>query len=216
VANSFDRRVVSEPALSLMRALQQRVRCHLGGGAALSGVHLHHRRSRDLDLFCHEAQGVRELVGVLGEAAREAGVTARLVRDAGTFVRASVDLGEQSIELDLVYESTGDLSVPSVVDGVLVESLNDLRAAKLMCILSRLEPRDLVDLLFLDRAGYPPELDLALALQKDAGIDPSILAWLLGQYPTRPLPDMLVPLSEEELRRFRDDLRDRFKRGSVP
>ena len=58
------------------------------------------------------------------------------------------------------------------VEGVVVESLADLRANKLTCLLSRSEPRDLVDLLFLDRAGYPPERDLMLALRKDAGLDP--------------------------------------------
>lgn len=216
MASSFDRRVVPEPALALVRALQRRVPCHLGGGAALSGVHLRHRLSRDLDLFCHDPRDVRALVTVLPEASREVGLTARLVRDAGTFVRAAVELDDRSVELDLVHESTPDLDTPVSTDGVVTESLADLRAAKLTCILSRSEPRDLVDLLFLDRAGYPPEADLALALRKDSGIDPAILAWLLGQYPVRPLPEMLVPLDEDELRRFRDELRERMKRRSLP
>ncbi|MBI4509013.1 MAG: nucleotidyl transferase AbiEii/AbiGii toxin family protein [Deltaproteobacteria bacterium] len=102
------------------------------------------------------------------------------------------------------------------IEGIVAESLADLRAAKLTCMLSRSEPRDLVDLLFLDRAGYPPEDDLPLALRKDGGIDPAVLAWLLGQYPTHPLPEMLVPLSEDDLRRFRDELRNRFKARSLP
>jgi hypothetical protein len=159
---------------------------------------------------------VRALVAALPDAARETGVTANLVRDAGSFVRASIDVGDRGMELDLVHESTPDLDTPMTTDGVVTESLVDLRAAKLTCPLSRSEPRDLVDLLFLDRAGYPPEADLPLALQKDSGIDPAILAWLLGQHPTRPIPEMLVPLTEEELRRFRDELRDRMKRSNVP
>lgn len=88
--------------------------------------------------------------------------------------------------------------------------------ALLTCILSRSEPRDLVDLLFLDRAGYPPEADLALALRKDAGIDPGIIAWLLGQFPTEPLPIMLAPLAPGELVTFRDELRERFRRLALP
>ena len=44
-------------------------------------------------------------------------------------------------------------TLEELVEGVQVESLLDLRANKLTCILSRSEPRDLVDLLFLDRAG---------------------------------------------------------------
>lgn len=105
---------------------------------------------------------------------------------------------------------------PAPVDGVTIESLTDLRASKLTCLLSRSEPRDLVDLLFLDRAGYPPENDLALALRKDAGMDPGILAWLLRQFPVEPLPQMLVPLTVEELARFRDGLCERFRRRAVP
>ena len=98
------------------------------------------------------------------------------------------------------------------VEGVPVESLEDLRAAKLTCILSRSEPRDLVDLMFLDRAGYPPEADLSAALTKDAGIDPAILAWLLGQFPLEPVPIMLVPLNQNDLLAFRDALRERLRR----
>ncbi|HSF14740.1 MAG TPA: nucleotidyl transferase AbiEii/AbiGii toxin family protein [Vicinamibacteria bacterium] len=101
---------------------------------------------------------------------------------------------------------------PPPVEGILVESLSDLRASKFTCILSRSEPRDLVDLLFLDRAGYPPEEDLTLALRKDARIDPGILAWLLARFPVEPLPKMLEPLTVNELREFRDDLAKRLKK----
>jgi hypothetical protein len=91
-----------------------------------------------------------------------------------------------------------------------------LRANTVTCILSRSEPRDLVDLLFLDRAGFPPEHDLVLALKKDAGIDPGVLAWLLGDFPVAPLPVMLEPLSPDELRVFRSELQERFRRMTTP
>jgi len=64
-------------------------------------------------------------------------------------------------------------------------------------------------------AGHAPENDLPLALQKDAGIDPGTLGWLLGQFPLEPLPRMLSPLTAEELRQFRDQLRERFRRLAV-
>ena len=119
--------------------------------------------------------------------------------------------------MDLVFDSAPRIELAETqVEGVVVESLADLRANKLTCILSRSEPRDLVDLLFLDRAGYPPERDLALALRKDAGLDPSVLAWLLGQFPVAPLPQMLVPLNPAELTAFRDDLRERLRQAAVP
>ena len=212
----FNRQVVPDPVLRFVRACQARARCHLGGGAALSGAFLGHRLSRDVDLMCHEKADMRRLAQLIGEAAAEAGGTAQIVQDAGSFVRASLSLPSHALEVDLVFEATGDLEPPTTVEGVLVESLADLRAAKLTCVLSRSEPRDLVDLLFLDRAGFPPERDLSLALRKDAGIDPRVLGWLLGQFPTEPLPRMLVPLSVEELEEFRDALRERIRAATVP
>jgi hypothetical protein len=214
---SFDRRVVSEEALRLVRACQTRIPCHLGGGAALSGAYLGHRLSNDLDLFCHREGDLRGLFRDLPAVAREAGISLRVLTDAGTFVRAQVTTTDGTLELDLVQETVPDIEPPPPpIDGVIVESLADLRANKITCILSRSEPRDLVDLLFLEREGYRLEDDLSLALRKDAGIDPGILAWLLGQFPVEPLPQMLFALTKQELLAFRDDLRERLRKLAVP
>ena len=62
---------------------------------------------------------------------------------------------------------------------------------------------------------FPPEQDLAIALRKDAGIDPGVLAWLLAQFPTRPLPAMLEPLTSDQLERFRDALAERFRSSAI-
>jgi hypothetical protein len=64
---------------------------------------------------------------------------------------------------------------------------------------------------FIRRSGYHPEADLGLASQKDAGMDPGVLAWLLGQFPLAPLPTMLAALTSDELRAFRDSLRERLR-----
>jgi Nucleotidyl transferase AbiEii toxin, Type IV TA system len=127
------------------------------------------------------------------------------------------DGADGRVDTDLVYEAVADVgTLDPPVEGVQVEPLIDLRANKLTCILSRSEPRDLVDLLFLDRAGVPPERDLSEALKKDGSIDPGVLAWLLSQFPVEPLPVMLEALSVEELRLFRDALAERLRRLAVP
>jgi hypothetical protein len=170
-----------------------------------------------MDLFVHDRVGHRDLVRVLPEIGAAVGTPVSMLRDAGTLVRASLHAARGQRDVDVVFEPIPDVDAPPPpVDGIVVESLADLRANKLTCILSRSEPRDLVDLLFLDRSGYPPERDLALALRKDAGIDPGILAWLLMQFPVEPLPVMLQSLSREELQDFRADLRERFRRMAVP
>lgn len=209
MGRTFDRRVVPDQVLEIIRRCQSVVPCHLGGGAALSGVHLAHRLSRDVDLACHRREDVRTLVTALPELARESS----LLLDSGAFVRADLGIGTS---LDITFEAGTDLEPSTIVDGIHVESLVDLRASKLTCILSRSEPRDLVDLYFLERAGYRPEDDLPNALKKDAGIDPGTLAWLLGRFPVEPLPIMLQPLSADDLRKYRDDLRERLRRLAVP
>jgi hypothetical protein len=127
-------------------------------------------------------------------------------------VRGKLTVGDVEVEVDAVREALPDLEAsPAAVEGVIVESLPDLRAAKLTCLLSRREPRDLVDVLFLERAGFRPEVDLELALRKDAGIDPAILAWLISEFPTEPLPEMLKPLRQEEFERYRNELAQRLR-----
>lgn len=217
MTQTFDRRVVPEDVILLLRACQKRVAFHLGGGAALAGIHLRHRLSKDADLFLHDRAAHRELVTALPDVSAELGVQISILRDGGSFVRARATLATGPLELDLIHDAVPDIeAAPMAIEGIVVESLTDLRANKLTCILSRSEPRDLVDLMFLDRAGFPPEHDLPLALRKDAGIDPGVLAWLLGSFPVEPLPAMLVTLTSDELREFRDGLRERFKRVAVP
>jgi hypothetical protein len=208
--------VVSEHALGFIRECQRIVPCHLAGGAALAGTLLGHRISRDIDLFVHDGQAHRDLVAALSEISRRANARVALQRDAGGHVRARLELADQALELDVVHEALPDLAEADEVESVLVESERDLRASKVTCILSRSEPRDLVDLLFLERAGHRPEDDLEDALRKDGGIDPGILAWLLRSFPVEPLPIMLVPLDVDELRTYRDDLALRFKQIAGP
>jgi hypothetical protein len=209
----FDRRVVSESVLDFVRRAQRLGPCHLGGGVALAGAYLGHRLTGDIDLFVHgDAQSHRALVEELSISTQEVAV----LRDAGHLVRLRLLTGDGSTEIDVVHEPVQDIStIQPILEGIVVEDLADLRANKLTCILSRAEPRDLVDLFFLDRAGFPPELDLELALQKDAGVDPGVLAWLLGQFPLRPLPQMLLDLAEPELEAFRADLASRLRSTSV-
>ncbi len=61
----FDPRIVGPGVLSFLQACQKVQTFHLGGGAALAGVHLRHRLSADADLFVHDRDGHRDLVRVL-------------------------------------------------------------------------------------------------------------------------------------------------------
>lgn len=107
-----------------------------------------------------------------------------------------------SRESEIAHEPSAPLAPRDEVEGVMVDSLEDMHANKITCLLSRSEPRDLVDLYFLDRAGQAPEAFLLEALQKDAGVDPGILSFLLKEFPVAPIPVMLQPLDENVLVAF--------------
>lgn len=212
---SWNYTVVPGEVLDLLARAQEIAPSRVAGGAALSGVHLGHRLSRDVDVFFDDKRAIRELLPQLADLSAELGGQFRLVRDGGAFVRGVLQLPQASLDLDLVYDPSKPLAPRDTVQGVVVDSLADLRANKLTCLLSRNEPRDLVDICFLERAGYRPEDDLEPALQKDGGMDPGILAHLLTAFPVAPLPQMLLDLTSDELAQYRDSLAERFRRRSI-
>src|SRR5438445_9928758 len=128
----FDRRVVPDRVIGLVRAVQRRGPCELGGGAALSGAYLAHRLSQDVDLFFRQRENMRRMVQSLPTISAETAAKINLVRDAGDFVRAHVDIGDEKLEMDLVLEQLPPLTPPPApLEGVVVRSLEDLRASKL-------------------------------------------------------------------------------------
>ncbi len=209
MSRSFDTRVIRSEVLEWVRGMQAAVECRVSGGSALSGVHLRHRRSEDITLVCKERESVRTLTRDLPRFA--AGAEVRLVRDEGSVVAAVASWGPHTMGLHLMHDSGEPLAPPERVEGILVDSFDDLRASRVLSLLSRAEPRDLVDVMFLERAGFQLEDDLALAMRCDAGVDPGALAWLLHAFPTEPLPHMLAPLTPEELIQYRDGLAMRLQ-----
>lgn len=137
-------------------------------------------------------------------------------RLVGHLVRGQLRLRDHAMEVDVAHEPSPPLAPRDIVGGIVCDSLTDLQANKITCLLSRAEPRDLVDLCFLDRRQLPPEAALPGALQKDAGVDPALLSLLLKDFPTTPLPVMLQALSEEMLIAFRNDLVERFRIAALP
>ena len=74
-----------------LRSVQATAACRLSGGAALSGVHLHHRLSNDLDLFYGTPSEANEKAKVL-YAANRFSVT-RQLRYSRDETQLALDLG---------------------------------------------------------------------------------------------------------------------------
>lgn len=178
----------------------------LAGGAGLALL-LGHRTSDDIDLFCPAADDVGIIARALESEASKQGMSLARVRSGPTFIRFE-GLGPNApIRVDVAQDSAPRLTpTATLVGSVRVESLRDQRANKLTAVLGRSALRDLVDLYFLSRAGWPPLEGLSDAATKDAGMDPGWLAWALSQIQVALLPGMLVELDLADLRQFRDEL----------
>jgi hypothetical protein len=106
---------------------------------------------------------------------------------------------------------------PADVQRVRVDPLEEILANKICAILGRSEPRDLVDLFFLEKAGHRVTDALPAARRKDGGLTPAQLAWSIAQVNLDRMPEgLLAPLSLEELRTFRTRLVEGLERLSFP
>ena len=191
-------------------------RFFLTGGAALAGYYLGHRETADLDLFT-----TGDLLGdgetALRAAASEIGASIENIQTAPDFRRRLVRRGADGVVVDLVHERAPQGGEAKRQYGfVWVDPPGEILANKLCTLLSRAEPRDLVDVLALERGGLRVEEALPLAIRKDAGLTPGQLGWVLSQISIG--DDAVIPggATPSELRSFLSDLIVRLARLAFP
>ena len=187
-------------------------------GSAL-GIHLGHRRSLDLDLFTTDDAAFAAARASLPVIAASLDARVEILADGPAFRRVLVSgPAGQTLRVDLVHDTAERIGGPPVEShGLRVDPLREILVNKICAILGRSEPRDLVDLFFLDRAGFPVINALGDARRKDGGLTPAQLAWAISQVPLDRLPDgLLVPVSLEELRTFQARLVEALERLSFP
>lgn len=191
-------------------------RFFLSGGGALVGFYLFHRETTDLDLFAPEAildEGLEALEAVAGEL----GATVEPLGSGPSIRRCSLRRGDQSVKVDLVWEPVPQwFPEKRSIDGILVDPPQEILANKLGALLGRLEVRDLVDVLALEREGFRVEDAIAAAMEKEGGLTPAQLADLLASWPLAPDSPIPSGFSFDELDGFRRDLIRRLRRLAFP
>jgi predicted nucleotidyltransferase component of viral defense system len=189
----------------------------LTGGAALVGFHLRHRNTTDLDLFTLDDAAFERGRHVVAHVAASLGATLQVRQDAPGFKRFALTRDDEAVIVDLVRERAAQVVAEKPEhDGVRVDPPQEILANKLTTLASRMEERDLVDVLCLERAGYRVEQALDGALAKDGGCTAATLAWLLSEIRIAdgvPLPGAVSPA---DLRAFVADLVRRLRRAAAP
>jgi hypothetical protein len=188
----------------------------LTGGAALAGFHLGHRTTDDVDLFTHDDRAFERGKFVVADIATAIGGTIEVRQDAPGFKRLVLRRRDDGLVIDLVRDSAASTSPPVEFGQIVVDSLAEIMANKLTAIVGRAEERDLIDVMFLERAGISIESALPAGLAKDGGCTPATLAWLLSEVS---IPDdITLPagVTPEELRTYVKTLVDRLLLLAAP
>jgi predicted nucleotidyltransferase component of viral defense system len=191
-------------------------RFFLSGGAALVGFYLGHRETQDLDLFTLE-NDIENGSRLIREVAAELNAAVEAIQTAPDFRRFLIERENESVVIDLIREYVFQVETEKrVINGIRIDSPEEILANKLCALLSRSEIRDLVDVRALENAGYDLENALQAAAKKDSGLTPAQLVWVLSQIK---FGDDLTPpsdVSAADLRDYLKDLISRLTRLSFP
>lgn len=193
----------------------------LTGGTALAAFYLFHRFSEDLALFTPKAEAMDETGRILEAISLEEGLTLEVERRLPLFVRAFFSApGEpHPLKVDLAFDPGPWFGSPREVEGVRVDSLENIVANKVAALLSRGEVRDFIDLYFILRETSLRFDDLLeMARRKDPGLREFYLAGFVHQRMRRlgGIPPLRRELDLEEFRRFYEELAEALMRRARP
>jgi hypothetical protein len=119
---------------------------YLTGGTALSAFYLQHRRSEDLDFFSQELVPLEIVIDFIHSLPGVIKVQFDRKFDRRIFL---VELEEnQTIKTEFTLYPFPRLEKDIIVDGVLVDSLQDILVNKVMALTDRMDAKDYVDLYF--------------------------------------------------------------------
>ena len=99
---------------------------------------------------------------------------------------------------------------------IVLDSAEEITVNKLTTLVSRSEPRDIVDLMLLERSGLSIAVALPKALEKDGGCTPATLAWVLSQVHIPDTASLPAGVSAAETRAFLENLVERMVKAAAP
>lgn len=187
---------------------------YLTGGTALSAFYLKHRLSDDLDFFTHslDLDSIdKEFEALLNKKK----YPFMKERSSPTFRRYRIN---KELQVDLVRDIDFRVGVPELVEKFMIDNPKNIAVNKITAIYGRLDPKDYVDLYFLqkDLAFDIMEL-LNLAKMKDAGLEFFQWSKIIADVDSfTVLPNMLRPLQLQDLKNFFHQLREKILKAIKP
>jgi len=194
-------------------------RFFLTGGSALAAFHLYHRLSDDLDLFTLDDEALEATINPMEAIAADLACTLKRTRVSQYFqqVFLSHPQFEASLKIDMVRDFGPQYGERFIREGIIVDSLDNIAANKIVAIFGRADIKDFVDLYFILQEGYEFDQLFEMAREKDLGLTKFYFVGMLRQINkhTR-LPTMLKPLKLETLQAFYSEMAHKLMRDLDP
>lgn len=190
----------------------------LTGGSALSIFYLDHRFSYDLDFFTRKDIDWNYLERLFIAVVIEINAEYSSITKAPFFHRYEIKRNHYREIIDFVIEKVPQIDEEKNKFGIItVDTQLEIGINKICTLLSRTELKDLIDLYFLTKKGFKIKENIERARQKDSGVEPAIISWLISQFKISKLPDyMIKKLSRKELEEFMSYLKKIMAEISYP
>lgn len=179
---------------------------YLTGGTALAEFYLKHRYSDDLDFFTSDNFPQIEVEGFAQK------IKSRLSAHDATYKKLydrrifyfHFDDGRDDLKIEFTHYPFKQLEQPKNINGILVDSLKDISANKLMAMIDRIEPKDFFDLYWIVKEHFSFTV-IRQDAEKKFGlkIDELTLGGEFAKVRNLALPIKKIrEVSDEELRHF--------------
>lgn len=156
---------------------------YLTGGTALSRCYLMHRYSDDLDFFLNAHSGFKDQSKTLVSLFKSGKLTCTVSTASETFLRVLLERDNVFLKVDFVNDVPfhyGEMVETSIFKRV--DNWRNILSNKI-CALSRMEPKDIVDVLFIaNRYAFSWEDILHEAREKDLWVDPLEICKLITSF----------------------------------
>lgn len=196
---------IQEEFLQVFAQTQLKDAFFLTGGTALSAFYLQHRISEDMDFFTEEEGEVTRVLSIIQDISTKLCGHLEVKRSFRSYLEFFIAKGEEILRCDFALDSPYRLKekVFQKEHGIFVDNVLDISCNKLSALYDRNDPKDFVDVYFIDKEILPFEKLVEEARMKHIGLDNYWLAVSLAKIEdVHILPRMLKPVTIEELRRF--------------
>ncbi|HLP57390.1 MAG TPA: nucleotidyl transferase AbiEii/AbiGii toxin family protein [Candidatus Deferrimicrobium sp.] len=202
----------------LVSFFKQRQDFFLTGGSALGIFYFDHRYSYDLDLFTEKDIDWHFLELLFVSISEEIKAEYRIITKAPFFHRYELTRDKDREIIDFVIDKVPQLDKEkNKFDIIKVDTPFEIGINKICTLLSRSELKDLIDLYFLVQNGFDVKGNIENAKQKDGGVEPAIISYLLSGLVISEPPDyMIKEVSIGELERFISNLKSIMADISFP